>query len=117
MARQLGDVQIKMRLKVTGSRDEIRQDYLPLLSSKVVLPLTSKKGSAVRVLDLEFAARRMLTFCIQDELVDQIMPYLDEYYLNKEDWDVLVDLGVGDMEGEAMLKKIPTQTKSTFTRM
>ncbi|KAJ9111852.1 hypothetical protein QFC20_002439 [Naganishia adeliensis] len=98
MARQLGDVQIKMRLKVTGSRDEIRQDYMPLLSSKVVLPLTSKKGSA-------------------DELVDQIMPYLDEYYLNKEDWDVLVDLGVGDMDGEAMLKKIPTQTKSTFTRI
>lgn len=117
MARQLGDVQIKMRLKVTGSRDEIRQDYMPLLSSKVVLPLTSKKGSAVRILDLDFAPRRMLIFWIQDELVDQIMPYLDEYYLNKEDWDVLVDLGVGDMDGEAMLKKIPTQTKSTFTRM
>lgn len=45
------------------------------------------------------------------------MPYLDEYYLNKDDWDALVELGVGDMEGEAMMKKIPTQTKATFTRM
>ncbi|KAJ9118684.1 hypothetical protein QFC22_003904 [Naganishia vaughanmartiniae] len=98
LARQLGDVQIKMRLKVSGSRDEIRQDYLPLLASKVVLPLTLKKKAA-------------------DEAVDEIMPYLDEYYLNKEDWEALVDLGVGDMEGEAMMKKIPTQTKSTFTRI
>lgn len=53
----------------------------------------------------------------QDELIDAVMPYLDEYYLNKEDWEALVELGVGDMEGEAMMKKIPTQTKSTFTRM
>ncbi|KAJ9101197.1 hypothetical protein QFC21_003416 [Naganishia friedmannii] len=98
LARQLGDVQIKMRLKVSGSRDEIRQDYLPLLASKVVLPLTSKKVAA-------------------DQAVDAIMPYLDEYYLNKEDWDTLVELGVGDMEGEATMKKIPTQTKSTFTRI
>lgn len=117
MARQLGDVQIKMRLRVTGSRDEIRQDYLPLLSSKVVLPLTSKKGSAVRILELDFIPRCKLMSGTQDELIDEIMPYLDEYYLNKDDWDVLVDLGVGDMEGEAMLKKIPTQTKSSFTRM
>jgi replication factor C subunit 1 len=57
------------------------------------------------------------SFFLQDELVDKVMPYLDEYFLNKEDWEALVELGVGDMEGEAMLKKIPTATKSTFTRM
>jgi hypothetical protein len=48
IARQLGDVQIKMRLRVSGSRDEIRQDYLPLLASKIILPLISKKAPAVR---------------------------------------------------------------------
>lgn len=51
IARQLGDVQIKMRLRVSGSRDEIRQDYLPLLASKIILPLTSKKAPAVRLHD------------------------------------------------------------------
>lgn len=43
----LGDIQIKMRLKVSGSRDEVRQDYMPLLASKIVLPLTRKDEAAV----------------------------------------------------------------------
>lgn len=108
-----------MRLKVSGSRDEIRQDYLPLLASKVVLPLTMKKVAAVSHIRLaDTMIKEFMFLCdLQDQAVDEIMPYLDEYYLNKEDWESLVELGVGDMEGEAMLKKIPTQTKSTFTRM
>lgn len=40
----LGDIQVKMRLSVTGSRDEIRQDYMPLLSNRVVAPFTEKKA-------------------------------------------------------------------------
>src|SRR4051812_7733849 len=40
LARQLGDIQIRMRLKVSGSRREIRQEYMPILAYKIVLPLT-----------------------------------------------------------------------------
>jgi replication factor C subunit 1 len=47
LARLLGDIQIKMRLKVSGSRDEVRQDYMPLLASKIVLPMTRKEEAAV----------------------------------------------------------------------
>jgi replication factor C subunit 1 len=47
LARLLGDIQIKMRLKVSGSRDEVRQDYMPILASKIVLPLTEKGAAAV----------------------------------------------------------------------
>ncbi|KAJ9110660.1 hypothetical protein QFC19_001489 [Naganishia cerealis] len=117
LARQLGDVQIKMRLKVSGSRDEIRQDYLPLLASKVVLPLTSKKEAAVGAIPNHSRFNDVESSPSIDRLVDEIMPYLDEYYLNKEDWESLVELGIGDMDGDAMLKKIPSQTKSTFTRI
>jgi Replication factor RFC1 C terminal domain len=37
--RQLGDVQIRMRLKVSGDRPEIRQSYLPALFPHIVKPL------------------------------------------------------------------------------
>ena len=37
--RQLGDVQIRMRLKVSGDRSEIRQSYLPALFPHIVAPL------------------------------------------------------------------------------
>lgn len=41
---------------------------------------------------------------------------MDEYYLGKDDWDAFVELGVGEMNQDAVLKKIPSATKSAFTR-
>jgi len=39
LSRQLGDVQIRMRLKVSGNKSEIRQSYLPALFPHIVKPL------------------------------------------------------------------------------
>ena len=39
LSRQLGDVQIRMRLKVSGDKSEIRQSYLPALFPHIVRPL------------------------------------------------------------------------------
>lgn len=42
---------------------------------------------------------------------------MDEYYLTKEDWDAILELGVGDdFDGEKILKMIPPAVKSSFTR-
>lgn len=41
---------------------------------------------------------------------------MDQYYLSKEDWDTIVELGVGDRKDDFVLKKIPTATKTSFTR-
>ena len=41
---------------------------------------------------------------------------MDEYYLSKEDWDTVVELGVGEQKDDLILKKIPAATKTTFTR-
>jgi len=41
---------------------------------------------------------------------------MDEYYLNREDWETLVELGVGDRNDVAVLKSIPTATKTAFTK-
>lgn len=39
LSRALGDVQIRMRLKVSGDKSEIRQSYLPALFPHIVKPL------------------------------------------------------------------------------
>lgn len=41
---------------------------------------------------------------------------MDEYFLNKEDWDTLVELGVGSRKDETILKTIPVTTKAAFTK-
>lgn len=41
---------------------------------------------------------------------------MDDYFLSKEEWDYLVELGVGDRQDERVLKGIATATKTAFTR-
>lgn len=92
--RELTDIQIRMRLRVSGSRDEIRQQYMPLLAGKIVRPLMDE-GS---------------------EAIDGTIEVMDEYFLGKEDWDAFVELGVDSMRDELVLKSIPSATKAAFTR-
>ncbi|KAF5363955.1 hypothetical protein D9756_001043 [Leucocoprinus leucothites] len=90
LARQLGDVQVRMRLRVSGDKAEIRQSYVPSLFPFIVSPLVDTGVSAV----------------------DEVIERMDEYYLSKEDWDTIVELGVGDHKEV----KISAATKSSFTR-
>jgi replication factor C subunit 1 len=41
---------------------------------------------------------------------------MDEYYLSKDDWDAIVELGVGDRKDDVVLKKISPATKTALTR-
>ncbi|CAG8620339.1 19184_t:CDS:10 [Cetraspora pellucida] len=65
--RILREVQIHMRLKTSGDKNEIRQ----------------------------------------------IIELMDQYYLNKEDWDAIVELSIG---GDKILKEIDKSVKAAFTR-
>ncbi|EIW68022.1 hypothetical protein TREMEDRAFT_32699, partial [Tremella mesenterica DSM 1558] len=94
LSRQLTDIQIRMRLRVSGSRQEIREQYMPLLAGHIVSPLMDRGSDAL----------------------DEVIEYMDEYYLSKEDWDAFVELGVDSMREEYVLKKIPSAVKSAFTR-
>ncbi|CED83681.1 dna replication factor large subunit [Phaffia rhodozyma] len=93
--RQLNDIHIHMRLKVSANMNQVREHYIPTLYSQMVEPLCSKEGA---------------------NSVDDVIDVMDEYYLSKEDWDSIVELGVGERKDETILKKIPTSVKSTFTR-
>ena len=82
-----------MRLRASGDRHEVRQQYLPALWDKTVRVLRDEGKEAVpRVIDL-----------------------MDSYFLTKDDFDSMVELGVGTMSEEHA--KLETQTKATFTRL
>ncbi|KAL8695162.1 MAG: hypothetical protein Q9218_000330 [Villophora microphyllina] len=91
--RFIKEIQGHMRLRASGDRHQIRQEYLPLLWQKLVnyLNVNGKNG------------------------VPDIIPLMDSYFLTKEDWDAIVELGVGPMNEDKV--RLDTQTKATFTRM
>lgn len=82
-----------MRLRSSADRHEIRQQYIPALWSQLIHKM-QVQGK---------------------ESVDDVISLMDSYFLTKEDWDAILELGVGQMDQEKV--KIETQTKATFTRM
>jgi replication factor C subunit 1 len=41
---------------------------------------------------------------------------MDEYFLSREDWDTVVELGVDQNKNDLVLKKISPATKTSFTK-
>lgn len=82
-----------MRLRASGDRHEIRQQYLPALWKQLVKKLQIEGK----------------------ESVDDVIDLMDSYFLTKEDWDAILELAVGPMDESTV--KIDTQTKATFTRL
>jgi replication factor C subunit 1 len=107
-----------MRLRVSGGKHEIREQYMPMLASKIVSPLGKEGQVSVQptaIIVLLSGATCAFQLMFKDALED-VIGTMDEYYLGKDDWDAFVELGVGDMNMDAVLKKIPSATKSAFTR-
>ncbi|KAI0640589.1 DNA replication factor C, large subunit [Trametes meyenii] len=94
LSRQLTDVQARMRLRVSGDKHEIRQSYIPSLFPHIVQPLMSQGANAV----------------------DDVIDFMDEYFITREDWDTIVELGVGDRLDTLVTKGISTATKTSFTK-
>lgn len=94
LARALTDIQIHMRLKVSGDKREIRQSYIPNLLHKLTDPLIDDGADGIA----------------------DVIQAMDDYYLSKDEWDAVLELGIGENSGEPILKKIPAATKSALTR-
>jgi replication factor C subunit 1 len=92
--RLLAELQSHARLKLWGDKLELRLQYLPLLTYKLLNPLLQDGADGV----------------------GQVMQVMDNYYLTKEDWDVIMELGVGPDSPEPKAKGLPTAVKSAFTR-
>lgn len=82
-----------MRLRASGDRHEIRQQYLPVLWQRLVNRL-QRDGK---------------------EAVEDVIDLMDSYFLTREDFDAIMELGLGPMDMERV--KIESQTKATFTRL
>ncbi|KAL9598246.1 MAG: hypothetical protein Q9219_004605 [cf. Caloplaca sp. 3 TL-2023] len=93
LMRMLKEIQGHMRLHASGDRHQIRLEYLALLWQKIVnhLNIHGKEG------------------------VPDVISIMDSYFLTKDDWDAIVELGLGPMSEDHV--RLDTQTKATFTRM
>jgi replication factor C subunit 1 len=91
--RFVREIHSHMRLKSSGDHNEVRQQYLPLLWHQLV-----------KRLEIE-----------GKEAVPDVIDLMDSYYLTREDFDSIKELGVGPQSEETV--NLETQTKATFTRM
>lgn len=85
--RMLQELQYHTRVKTSTTKQELRLDYLDALWQKIVKPLCDSG----------------------EDGFDEAIETMDEYYLTKEDFD-----NIGDMIKQDL--KLPTQSKSAFTR-
>jgi replication factor C subunit 1 len=93
LSRMVREIQGHMRLRTSAGRHEVRQHYVPMFWDKMPKRLqTEGKAAAQDIIDL-----------------------MDSYYLTRDDFDAIQELGVGKMD-EATLK-IESQAKATFTRL
>ncbi|KAL1305288.1 hypothetical protein AAFC00_002194 [Neodothiora populina] len=93
LSRMIKEIQGHMRLRTSGDRHEIRQQYVPILWTNLVKKL-QEEGK---------------------EAVPEIIDLMDSYFLTKDDFDAILELGVGTMDQENV--KIESQAKATFTRL
>lgn len=94
LTRYIKEIQGHMRLKTSGDRHEVRQQYLPALWQNTVAKLQGDDSK---------------------DMVQEVIDFMDQYYLTREDFDAIMELGVGPMNDEKV--KIESQTKATFTRL
>ncbi|KAL3960065.1 hypothetical protein ACCO45_005182 [Purpureocillium lilacinum] len=92
LGRYVREIHSHMRLKSSGDHNEIRQEYMPVLWNQMVNRLQNEG-----------------TDC-----VDDVIELMDSYFLTREDFDAIQELGVGPMTEEKV--SIETKTKAAFTR-
>ncbi|KAK3946435.1 replication factor C subunit 1 [Diplogelasinospora grovesii] len=92
LGRFVREIHSHMRLKSSGDHNEIRQQYLPVLWHQLIkrLEMEGKDG------------------------VEEVIELMDSYYLTREDFDSIKELGLGHQSEERV--NIDTQTKAAFTR-
>ncbi|GAM87772.1 hypothetical protein ANO11243_058000 [Dothideomycetidae sp. 11243] len=90
--RYIKEIQGHMRLRTTGDRHEVRQQYLPILWQELPNRLRNEGKEAI----------------------DEIIDLMDSYYLTRDDFDAILELGVGPHKADDF--KIETQDKAAFTR-
>ncbi|PVI06836.1 DNA replication factor C, large subunit [Periconia macrospinosa] len=93
LTRMVKEIQAHMRLRSSGDRHEVRQQYIPVFWQQLVKRLEQDGKDAV----------------------PDVIELMDSYFLTKDDFDAILELGVGPMQQDGV--KIETAAKSAFTRI
>lgn len=94
LARLLREIQGHMRLRISGDRNEVRQSYIQTLFDRLVRRF-AKEGA---------------------DAIEDMIALMDEYYLTREDFDSIIEISLGPNNGEALMKEVPSNTKTAFTK-
>ncbi|KAK6360309.1 hypothetical protein TWF730_006456 [Orbilia blumenaviensis] len=90
--RYVKEIQSHMRLRCSADRHEVRQFYVPMFWQMLCRQLERDGKDAV----------------------DGMIELMDDYFLTKEDYDAIIELGVGPLNEDTL--KVPPAAKSAFTR-
>ncbi|KAJ3037351.1 hypothetical protein HDV00_001776 [Rhizophlyctis rosea] len=94
MTRLLKEIQSHMRLHISGDKSEVRLNYIPSLIPLLSQPLVEDGADGI----------------------EDVIKIMDEYYLTKDDWEAIMEFGLGPLDSKKVLKGVTTATKSAFTR-
>jgi replication factor C subunit 1 len=94
LARLLREIQGHIRLRISGDRNEVRQSYIQTLFDRLVRRFAKDGSSAI----------------------EDMIALMDEYYLTREDFDSIIEISLGPNNGEALMKEVPSNTKTAFTK-
>ncbi|KAI0161568.1 replication factor RFC1 C terminal domain-containing protein [Xylariaceae sp. FL1272] len=92
LGRYVREIHSHMRLRASGDHNEIRQQYLPVLWTQLIQRMADDGK----------------------ESVEEVIELMDSYFLTRDDFDYIKELGVGPQNEDSV--SIETQTKATFTR-
>ena len=90
--RFIKEIQGHMRLRTSGDRHELRQQYFSVVWYHLIQELLTKGK----------------------EGISEVIEFMDSYFLTKDDWDSFLELGVGPLDVENV--KMHSQVRSIFTR-
>ena len=90
--RYVKEIQSHMRLRCSADRHEVRQFYVPMFWQMLCRRL-EREGK---------------------DGVDDMIELMDDYFLTKEDYDAIIELGVGPLNEDTL--KVPSAAKAAFTR-
>jgi replication factor C subunit 1 len=90
--RSIKEIQGHMRLRSSADRWEVRQQYVPMFWNRLPKRLMVEGKDAV----------------------PDIIDLMDSYFLTKDDYESIIELGIGPMDAKHL--KIEAPTKTAFTR-
>ncbi len=105
-----------MKTTLSADKEQIREVYVPMMANLLTAPLQSQgkvKGCLFFFFTTDLFIKCIL-FNFKDG-IDEVIKLMDSYYLNREDYDSILELGIGNMDKDKLMKEIPTAVKSAFT--